>query len=208
MDYVQLSQDYNLPRVVKTALDAAVQQANAIAIVMGLFAGALVSFAQIVSGVDENKIDKHSIAWGALLIFLYGAIMLSLGGSFLSLIIIKMCSDLPLAAQQRVLTEQFSSSTKLLSEVARGRQTIPAYILESHFRLLENFGMAPEYRMVHVVSGLVLISACVCTFIALTLWVFISEAIITAGITMVFFVLIAFIVIMVYFFASNGQGWR
>jgi hypothetical protein len=172
---------------------------------MVLFAGALVSFAQIVSGVDPTTTNTGSVSWGALLVFLYGAIILSLGGSFLSLIVIKMCSDLPLAAQKRILRER-SATRKPLSHVAAGG-LLSEHVLAHHFLLLETFGMSTTYRLVIRLSDLVLIAACVCTFAALTFWVFLSETIITAGVTMIFFGATGIIVIVAYIIAGNGQQW-
>ncbi|KIM29792.1 hypothetical protein M408DRAFT_22657 [Serendipita vermifera MAFF 305830] len=96
----KLAQNYVLPNAVKLALDADVQQGHAMAIVMALFAAALVSLAQMIG---DAAAQATGASWEALKFFTYAAIMLNLGGAFLSLIIIKMCSDLPLAAQQRLL---------------------------------------------------------------------------------------------------------
>lgn len=173
---------------------------------MALFAGALVSLAQIVAGAAQTG-DTTSASWAALRVFLYAAIMLNLGGAFLSLICIKMCSDLPLAAQQRLLREGSPTSTSALSKVARG-ETLDADILGDHFGLLRIMGMSPWYRLVDQMSSWVLIVACVCTFIALTFWIFLSETIVTAGVTMVIFGPVAILVILVFVFASLGQGWQ
>jgi hypothetical protein len=165
---------------------------------MALFAGALSSFAQIVSAVDPATVDKTSVSWGALLVFLYAAIILSLSQCFISIIIIKMCSDLPLAVRQRIL----------VSHVPASGDPPEADILADHFRLLEAYGMSTEYKQVDRLAGLVLILACICTFTSLTIWIFLSETIATAGVTMVFFGATAIIVIYAYVVGTNGQGWR
>ncbi|KIM29790.1 hypothetical protein M408DRAFT_328615, partial [Serendipita vermifera MAFF 305830] len=172
VNYHKKAQDFELPKCVKLSLAADVQQANAIAIVMALFAGALISLAQIVAGAGNGD-DTSSLSWGALRVSLYAAIMLNLGGAFLSLICIKMCSDLPLAAQQRLLREGCANSTTPLSKLARD-ETLEQEILGDHFYLLTTMGMSPWYRLVDQLSTYVLIAACVCTFIALTFWVFLS----------------------------------
>jgi hypothetical protein len=174
---------------------------------MALFAGALASFAQIVNGVDPTKTDTSTFSWGALLVFLYSAIMLSLAGSFLSLIVIKMCSDLPLASQQKVLEERSPLSHKPLSSVAARSGQIDAFILANRSRLLEHFGMSKGFKVVDRMGSFVLLAACVCTCAALTFWIFLSEPIVTAGVTMVCFGVTAIIVILAYRFATNGQGW-
>src|SRR5277367_2067711 len=66
---------------------------------MALFAGALASLAQIVAGsVDQ---DEGPASWKALRVFLYPAIMLNLSGAFISLMMVKVCTDFPLAAYQK-----------------------------------------------------------------------------------------------------------
>jgi len=184
---------------------------------MALFAGALVSFAQIVNGVNPSTTNTQSVSWGALLVFLYGAIMLSLAGSFLSLIMIKMCSDLPLAVQQTILSKS-PTRTIIPGHVAVGGQIsedvlashfgqISEDVLASHFLLLETFGMSVSYKRVVRLSNLVLIATCISTFMAFTFWLFLSEAIIIAGLTMIFFGAAAIIVTFAYITAGNGQGW-
>ena len=173
---------------------------------MALFAGALVSLAQIVSAADQNM-DTTSVSWGALRVFLYSAIMLNLGGAFMSLITIKMCSDLPLAAQQTLLREGHAGSSHPLSKIARG-ETIDTNDLKNHFRLLRAMGMSPWYQRVDGLSTWMLIIACVCTFAALTFWVFLSGTIATAGVTMVIFGPVAIIIVIAFVYASQGQGWQ
>jgi hypothetical protein len=172
---------------------------------MALFAGALVSFAQTVNGVDPSTSDTSSVLWGTLLVFLYGAIILSLGGSLISLIVIKMCSDLPIAAQQKILREGVAKS-KTLSQIATGG-VLSEFALANHFVLLERFGMSRAYKVVIRASTLVLIATSVCTFATLTFWVFLSSTIITAGLTMIFFGGTAIIVVVAYLIAGNGQRW-
>lgn len=172
---------------------------------MALFAGALVSFAQIINGVDSSTGDTSSVSWGALLVFLYGSIILSFGGSLISLTVIKMCSDVPIAAQQKILREGVAKS-KTLSQIAAGG-VLSEYALANHFVLLERFGMSKAYKVVIRASNLVFIATSICTFTTLTFWVFLSETIITAGVTMIFFGGTAIIVIAAYLIAGNGQRW-
>lgn len=74
---------------------------------MGLWAGALVTFHKIVCGVDPGVISAYPTLWGSLMVFLHSAIMFSLTGPVIFLVAIKMCSDLPLTVQQRLLEERF-----------------------------------------------------------------------------------------------------
>jgi len=194
---------------------------------MGLFAGALVSLAQIVNAVPETNITAP-ISWGAMIVFLYSAIMLSLSGSFLSLVVIKMCSDVPLAAQQKILdegrpdlitpTENTAAEANInntplsprggpLSNVVNG-EVLTRHILSHNRRLLKYFGMSDQFKVVDRLTGFVLIAASVCTFAALAFWIFLSQNLVTAGLTMVFFGLIAIFVVYVYALAIRKQGWR
>jgi len=165
---------------------------------MALFAGALASFAQIASSVDPAIMDKSSISWGAWLVFLYAAIIFSLAGSFLSLVIIKMCSDLPLAIRQKIL----------LSRVPATDDLPEAEVLADHFRLLEAYGMSTNYKLIDKLAGVVFLAACVCTFTALTFWIFLSETKATSGVTMVLFGITAVIVLGAYIVGTSEQGWR
>jgi hypothetical protein len=164
---------------------------------MALFAGALTSFAQIASSVDPSTADKGSTSWGVWLVFLYAAILFSLAGSFLSLMVIKMCSDLPLAIRQRILFSPVPASGDLPE----------AEVLADHFRLLEAYGMSTKYKLVDRLAGFVLLAACVCTFTSLTFWIFLSETKATAGVTMVLFGLTAIIFLCAYMIGIAGRGW-
>ncbi|KIM22694.1 hypothetical protein M408DRAFT_332815 [Serendipita vermifera MAFF 305830] len=92
-----MSTTEKLSSEVKMVLDADKQQAEGVGIVMALFAGALVSLAQIMEGVDPEDPKTTTASWQAMRVFLYGSVMLNLAGAFLSRITIKMCTDLSLA---------------------------------------------------------------------------------------------------------------
>jgi hypothetical protein len=169
---------------------------------LALFAGALVSLAQIMENVTNNN---TSASWQALRVFLYGAIMLNLTGAFLSLVTIKMCSDLPLANYQK----QFKSSLPTTS--AAVAPTIPNGVKPwSRLGILLDAGMSPNYTFVDEASKWVLVASGVSTFASLTFWVFLNSnnwntAVI---ITMVLFVPAALVVIRAFLIASRGEGWR
>lgn len=208
---------------------------------MALFAAALVSLAQMIAAAAE----KTGASWEAMRFFTYAAIMLNLGGAFISLVIIKMCSDVPRAAQQKIVTwgesdlmnvsyqppsipktARITPSGNLNTtatpvnpdwittkneniplSAAQGGILIPE-ILQDHFLLLESFGMSKKYRFVDRVASWALVAACVCTFAALSFWTFLTEAVVTAGVTMIAFGLTAIIVTTVYFIGSFGQNWH
>jgi hypothetical protein len=68
--------------------------------------------------------------------------------------------------------------------------------------------MSRAYRHVDNLCYSILMAACVCTFVALTFWVFLSETSITAGITMVTFGPVAIVAVRAFVLAGTGQGWR
>jgi hypothetical protein len=164
---------------------------------MALFAAALVSLAQIVEGVD--KTDTTTTSWQALRVFLYGAIMLNLAGAFLSLLTIKMCTDLPLAYHQRQTGRQKNADIKLPNDVVDWHRS----------GILLGAGMSRYYAWIDLSSTLVLISACVCTFSSLTFWVLLNTLDPkTSGITMIIFGSVAIVVLGSFAITSLGEGWE
>lgn len=135
--------------------------------------------------VDE---DDSPASWKALRVFLYSAIMLNFSGAFLSLMIVKMCSDLPLALYQR-------------------EKPLPPYIPGSVSGLLAHYHMSHWYWRANRSFVAVSILACLCTFASLSFWIFLSETFTVALITMVIFSLLALNLVVVYGVAVNGQGW-
>ncbi|KIM27174.1 hypothetical protein M408DRAFT_170476 [Serendipita vermifera MAFF 305830] len=188
-----------LPDQVKLVLDADQKQAEAVGIVMALFAGALVSLAQIVEGVDSEDSKTTTASWQAMRIFLYGSVMLNLAGAFLSLLTIKMCTDLPLAYHQ------WKSGKRDGPRVNR-----PDRVKDWHrFGLLLEAGMSRHYATVDHMSTLALILACVCTFASLTFWVCLNTLnVITSGITMIIFGLVGIAVIVAFVMTIVGEGWK
>jgi hypothetical protein len=155
---------------------------------LALFAGALASIAQTVAGtVDE---PDSPASWKALRVFLYSAIMLNFSGAFLSLMIVKMCSDLPLALA-----------------LSQKEKPQPKHPPGSVLDLLVRYHMSRWYLMVNRSFVIVSILACLCTFASLSFWIFLSETFTVALITMVIFSILAVNLIAVYVVAVNGQGW-
>jgi hypothetical protein len=166
-----------------------------------------------------TTVDTSGGGWVALRFFTFSAIILNLGGAFLSLITIKMCSDLPVAAQQRVIKDRTAPTRDtpyfLIAEdldiplrVATGVGILSPTILDDHFLLLKCFGMSKWYRFVDRATSGVLVVACACTFAALTFWMFLNEPQTTAGVTMITFGLAAIVTICALLIAVSRQGWR
>lgn len=159
---------------------------------MALFTGALASLAQTLSG--DSMIDKADTpaSWKALRVFLYSAIILNFSGAFLSLAVVKMCTDLPLAAHQAMLLNGPKASHNQPGTVSQ---------------LLIDSGMSRGYNTVNLSLTVVFVSACICTFATLTFWVLLSETSIVAGITMIVFGLVGLNAIVVSVITGRGQNW-
>jgi hypothetical protein len=155
---------------------------------LALFAGALASIAQTVATTVDEADSPAS--WKAMRVFLYSAIMLNFSGAFLSLMIVKMCSDLPLALY-----------------LYQKEQPIPRYIPGSISGLLGHYQMSRWYWMVNRSFVAVSILGCLCTFASLSFWIFVSETFTVALITMVIFSILALNLIAVYGVTVTGQGW-
>jgi hypothetical protein len=186
---------------------------------MALFASGLYSLAGMVA---DKSADANTTSWHALRVFTYSSIVLNLSGAVFSLVITKMCSDVPLAAMQTLLSENNKHTPQATKDdpkwINKGSDGIPfaiadqgtleATILEDHYTLLESFGMSSTYKWVIRINSGVLVVACVCTFTALSLWTFLNETLITAGVTMIVFGSTAILVASVFIMGNRGQGWR
>jgi hypothetical protein len=151
---------------------------------LALFAGALTSIAQTVSATVD--VDDSPASWKAMRVFLYSAIMLNFSGAFLSLMIVKMCSDLPLAMFQNDAPPCFKRSVS---------------------DQLGHFGMSRQYWIVNSSFVVVSILASLCTFATLSFWVFLSQTFTVALITIMIFSLLALTIILTFGIAMQGQGW-
>jgi hypothetical protein len=78
----------------------------------------------MIAGVNQAT-NTNTLFWEALRFFTYTAIILNLGGAVVSLMIIKMCSDLPLAAQQKLLEIDESDLTDIHQGYSQSHDTLP-----------------------------------------------------------------------------------
>jgi hypothetical protein len=165
---------------------------------MALFAGALVSLAQIVEAVTT---DTTSASWQALRTFLYGAIMLNLSGAFLSLVTIKMCSDLTITRRRNPSQSPPGATFEVQTNTVTGNA-----IRHSRVKTLLDAGMSPGYKFVDISNALVMTSACISTFASLTFWVFLNaKNSVVPGLIMLFFVPAAIIAIAAFWIAALGE---
>jgi len=141
----------------------------------------------------------------ALKFFTYSAIILNLTGTFICLITIKMCTDVPHRAQQAVLLNPNSWAAK----IADGTQALPPGILISHHALLEAFGMSKKYRWIDtIVFSSIIIFGFFYTIISVVLWVWLSSSYVSAGAVMITAVPAFFAAIYVLCVGVLGQGWQ
>jgi hypothetical protein len=153
---------------------------------MGLFAGGLTTLDSRI-GDNFNGYDSPA-SWKALRFFLYSAIMLNLSGSFLALMIIKICIDMQLTAYEQNLPPS-------------------PYVKSTVTDLLSKYGMSPWYWLVNRSFVFISLLAWVCTFLTLSFWVLLSETLVLAVVTMVLFGLVAFVVLCVFAVTIKAERW-
>jgi hypothetical protein len=136
------------------------------------------------SFVEENEPD----AWKRLRFFLHSALVVNLTGTFMCLMITKMCSDLRLTVYEK------KGST---------RSTI--YKDGTVSALLDKYHMSRWYWPVNALTIFVSALGWVFTFVTLALWANLSQPI--GWLTMTFYGYVAVISIFVFMVASLVQEW-
>jgi hypothetical protein len=119
-------------------------------------------------------------AWRALQFFIYSAIILNFTATFLCLMAIKMCTDLPHYAQQMAVLQGKSWPNR----AARG-ETLKRELLTDHWRLLKAFGMSSRYRFIDALFFFIVIFGCLYAFIAVVIWICLTVPPAVSGATMV-----------------------
>jgi hypothetical protein len=136
-----------------------------------LFAGALFTLAQLIAGYDTN-----TTSWAALRFFTYSAIVLSLNGTFMGLLCIDACAHLQRNARLKLLAD----SDSWPGRVARG-ETLPREILTNNVELLRVFGISRGFETTESIISLSLLFAFIFTITSVTLWVWLSQTYVVAG---------------------------
>jgi hypothetical protein len=149
--------------------------------------------------------DDHpdTAAWETLQFFIYSSIILNLSGTFLCLMAIKMCTDLPHHAQQLALSNPDSWPSR-----AARNEILPENILKNHWVLLGKFGMSPRYQRLDALFVYVVLFGGLYTFIAVILWVWLTSPHIVAGVIML--TVAPAVLSMTYGLvaACTGEGWQ
>jgi len=138
----------------------------------GLFAGALVTLAQlVVTESDGSERLPQALRW-----FSYSSVFLSFTSTFLCLTCVRMCSEIPGMAARFILDDP----NCLPARVARG-EPISAELMRNPHEMLRQFGGPKGYETVEKAFNFVFIFGCLCTFVSLVLWIFAAEVVYVAG---------------------------
>ena len=160
----------------------------------------------MISSADSTT-NTTTATWVAIRFFTYSAIILNLASSFICLMIIKMCTDVPHNAQQSIANHNNKEPSRAM-RVARG-EVIPRGLLGSHYRLLEEFGMSPYYRYIDsAIFSQLVTGAFTFTFVALTIWIWATQSTLNAGLTMITVVPAYLSSVFVYNVCLKSQGWH
>ncbi|KAG9055734.1 hypothetical protein FS842_001406 [Serendipita sp. 407] len=169
------SQEFHLPPIVKSRVDADIQQAHAFAITTALFAAVLISLAQLVEPVDQR-----TPAWRALRFFTYSSVVINLSGTTLALVLIKMCSEVQFKAHSMIIFDPSSLPARV------AKDGIPREILQNRYELLEKFGMPRGYRMLDAGASFWVLSGNLFTFVSVLMWIWLAgDAVISSVTTIV-----------------------
>jgi hypothetical protein len=185
---------------------------------MAIFASTLFSLAEMVAAKNAD-----TTSWHTLRVLTYYALVLNLGGAFLSVVIIKMCSDARLAAAMQTLLSEENRHTRPATKddpkwVNTGSDSDPlavadggtseATTLKGYYPLLESFGVSPLFKWVIRINSWVVVLASVCTITAWSLWVFLNETLVTAGVTIIISGSTLILIVGVFITGNRAQGWR
>ncbi|KAG8754425.1 hypothetical protein FRC14_005089 [Serendipita sp. 396] len=166
------SQEFHLPPIVRSRVEADIQQAYAFAITTALFAAFLISLAQIV-----EPLDAKTPAWRALRFFTYSSIVINLSGTTLALVLIKMCSEVQFKAHSMILFDPSSLPARIAKE------GIPREILQNRYELLEKFGMPQGYKRLDTGAGFWVLSGNIFTFVSVLMWIWLVGDTVTSSVT-------------------------
>ncbi|KIM24372.1 hypothetical protein M408DRAFT_27036 [Serendipita vermifera MAFF 305830] len=201
--YTQLAKSYELPNAVKLKLDADVQQANSIAIVVTLLAGAIIALTSILGGIDSD-FEEPSNGWKAFRVIMWTAIICNVGEAFICILAIKMCSDLPLWALEREMYLLDQPEEDKAGRAVRRPSFNPRNVRDRYL-LLESVGMPKLYRFVDRVVIVLLVVSSTFSFLTLFYWVLHTQTFYVRMITLIPFVIIILLVLIV-FIISMGVG--
>ncbi|KAG8755820.1 hypothetical protein FRC14_003631 [Serendipita sp. 396] len=192
LERLRHSREFHLPPIVKSRVQADIEQAQAFAITTALFAAVLISLAQVV-----QPVDSMTPAWRTFRFFTYSSIVINLSGTTLALVIIKMCSELPYKAHCMVIFDPSSLPARLTKDA------IPRDLLLSRYELLEKFGMPRGYKTLDTGASFWVLSGNIFTFVSVLMWVWLAGDTIISSVTTVAIVLPIFGVFYAIFLTKH-----
>jgi hypothetical protein len=125
----------------------------------------------IQSSSDGSERLPQALRW-----FSYSSVFLALASTFLCLACVRMTSDLPGMAAQKILDEP----NGLVARVARG-EPIPIHLLRNPHQMLREFGGSRSYQAIDNAFNAIFMFGCFCTFVSLIIWIWLIEEIQIAG---------------------------
>ena len=143
-----------------------------------LFAGVMIGMGQIISSVDDL-----SPGWEIVRILVYGSIIANLASAMCSLWVMGMCSDMPQRAQQLAIADPDSWPAKA---AAQEDLTLPSDLFDNDYHLLRAFGMYQSYSTMEYWEIMWLIVGLVSMFSAITVWTWVAQSKVVAGVLLVF----------------------
>lgn len=120
--------------------------------------------------------------WTALRFFTYSAIILCMSGVFISMACMGCCTSLANGARNQLLKEHDSPperpTQRRFRAIWRKNLSDPGELLRSH-------GMSPKYGRLRDLLYVFLTLGTLFSFTAITLWIWLTENHLTAGVTMI-----------------------
>jgi len=141
------------------------------------------------------------------------AIVSDIGEAVICILVIKMCSELPLVAMERAMEqlENSNGGNSLSQEIERGDMSIPLIglkELKDRYAILEAFGMPRTYRIVGRLVIWFTLWAVVISLVTCYFWVCHTIIIVPAGLIVGFFVLVTALLISVFVMAMRfARNW-
>ncbi|PVF93267.1 hypothetical protein CPB86DRAFT_838614 [Serendipita vermifera] len=167
-----------LPSIVNLCVEEMRNDANAVAITSALFAGVLISLAQLIP--HENGGPPRE----ALRLFVFCSIVVNVTSSGLSSCNSWMFSGVPRQAAMLILADPDSLPYK----VVISKQLLNSEIMSDRMRLLTKFGMNRLLVRTHYWGAWTFLFGNALTFTAFVIWVWAEQSRVVAGTSMIFVV--------------------
>ncbi|KAG8802755.1 hypothetical protein FRC16_008778 [Serendipita sp. 398] len=170
-------QNYNLPPVVQTAIASWIKNANALAIIMTLFAAVQISLIQLLPSNNggEGENSAANALWRSTRWFMYAGILFHLGGASSSVAVVHMAVHLPQTGREIALNQPDSLASRAFFDPGGGH--IPLELLRESMEesLLSHWGLGRSWRFSTWHMILCFFLGLISAFLSIILWVWASE---------------------------------